>query len=109
MCGAPDLIVEILLPGNSQKEMGAKFKLYEESGVKEYWVVNPLEEHVLIYVLNENHQFTGLRPYTKEEQMTSSIFPDLKIDLPQVFSYETIIFLLIFLMKETSSPTFEFY
>ncbi|GAB2632597.1 hypothetical protein GCM10027035_28700 [Emticicia sediminis] len=35
--GVPDLIVEILSPGNSRKEMKEKFEVYEENGVKEYW------------------------------------------------------------------------
>ncbi|WP_042344549.1 Uma2 family endonuclease, partial [Capnocytophaga canis] len=39
--GAPDLIIEILSPGNSKKEMKNKFELYQESGVEEYWIVNP--------------------------------------------------------------------
>jgi Uma2 family endonuclease len=34
--GAPDLIIEILSPGNSKKEMDIKFDIYEENGVKEY-------------------------------------------------------------------------
>src|SRR4051794_27582693 len=36
-CGAPDLVVEILSPGNSRKEIRLKHELYEEAGVKEYW------------------------------------------------------------------------
>ena len=40
-CGAPDLAVEILSPGNSHKEVKLKFELYEEAGVKEYWIVYP--------------------------------------------------------------------
>jgi Uma2 family endonuclease len=39
--GAPELIVEILSPGNSQKEMREKYNLYEETSVKEYWFVFP--------------------------------------------------------------------
>ena len=38
--GAPDLIVEILSPGNSTREMKIKKELYAESGVKEYWIVD---------------------------------------------------------------------
>ena len=52
--GAPDLVVEILSPGNSKKEMGIKFGLYEEAGVKEYWIVEPTEKAVFVYyLLNE--------------------------------------------------------
>lgn len=38
--GAPDLIVEILSPGNSKKEMRTKKRLYEENLVKEYWIID---------------------------------------------------------------------
>ncbi|MEX0882546.1 MAG: Uma2 family endonuclease, partial [Cyclobacteriaceae bacterium] len=41
--GAPDLIVEILSPGNNKKELKNKYEVYEESGVKEYWVIQPGE------------------------------------------------------------------
>src|ERR1039458_6641605 len=40
--GAPDIVVEILSPGNTTKEMKLKYKAYEDAGVKEYWVVSPL-------------------------------------------------------------------
>lgn len=39
--GAPDIVVEILLPGNNKKELKNKFWVYEESVVKEYWIVFP--------------------------------------------------------------------
>ena len=52
-CGAPDLVVEILSPGNSKKEIRLRHELYEEAGVKEYWIVNPEEENIVVFVLNE--------------------------------------------------------
>ncbi len=39
--GSPDLVIEILSPGNSKREMKDKYELYEQSGVQEYWVVFP--------------------------------------------------------------------
>ena len=41
--GAPDLIVEILSPSNSRVELQNKFELYEEFGVREYWIIHPVE------------------------------------------------------------------
>jgi Uma2 family endonuclease len=81
--GAPDLIVEILSPGNSRKEMDIKFELYQESGVREYWLVEPAENAVFAYVLNDAGIYIGLKPAINTLQ--SAIFPDLKIDLEEIF------------------------
>ncbi|MHA4738668.1 Uma2 family endonuclease [Dyadobacter sp. MSC1_007] len=81
--GAPDLIVEILSPGNSKKEMDNKFDLYEECGVREYWLVEPAENTVFIYVLNSEGVYIGLKPAT--DTLRSTIFPDLTIDLEKIF------------------------
>ena len=49
--GAPDWIIEILSKHTSTKDLTKKFEVYEECGVKEYWVVHPLDETVLVYIL----------------------------------------------------------
>lgn len=82
--GAPDLVIEILSPGNSQKEMYNKFLLYQECGVREYWLVDSDRNAVLSYVLNETGRYVGLPPAVKALQ--SAIFPDLKIDLDKIFN-----------------------
>mgnify|MGYP006427103699 CR=1 FL=1 len=48
--GAPDLVIEILSPGNSRREMRDKFEVYEESGVKEYWIVQPENSSVQVWI-----------------------------------------------------------
>ena len=83
--GAPDLVVEILSPGNTHREMREKYEVYEEAGVKEYWLVNPLEKIVLIYVLNETGTFIGLQPLTEEQTLETRLFPGLKINLGELF------------------------
>lgn len=82
--GAPDLIVEILLPGNSKKEMGSKFKAYEEAGVREYWVVNPNERNILIFVL-EDGILRGIAPVVENDTASSVIFPGLDLDTTGVY------------------------
>lgn len=82
--GAPDLVVEILLPGNSKTEMHNKFDLYEESGVREYWLVEPSQNAVLVYVLADDGKYIGLPPAVNV--LKSTIFPELEIDLKQIFS-----------------------
>lgn len=83
--GAPDLIIEILSPGNSKKEMKYKFDLYEEAGVLEYWIVNPADKTILIYILKEN-QFIGIHPLIEEDHIKSPLFPQLDFILEEIFS-----------------------
>jgi Uma2 family endonuclease len=83
--GAPDLVIEILSPGNSKKEMKYKFDLYEEAGVLEYWIVNPEDKTILIYILKEN-QFIGIHPLIEEDQMNSPLFPQLDFIVEEIFN-----------------------
>lgn len=82
--GAPDLIIEILSPGNSKKEMSIKFGLYEEAGVKEYWIADPLENILDIFVL-QNDRYKGLRPFTENHEVCSVLFPELKFKAKEIF------------------------
>ena len=82
--GAPDLVVEVVSPGNSRHEMQRKFEVYEEFGVREYWLVEPSEERVIIYTLQEG-KFVGHQPKFKEQAISSHIFPGFIIDLEKVF------------------------
>ena len=85
--GAPDLIVEILSPGNSKKEVTSKFELYEESGVKEYWIVFPDVEILQQFVRNEaTDKFEFVKNYASDQTVHSPIFPDFKMDLEKVFA-----------------------
>ncbi|MFC2349403.1 MAG: Uma2 family endonuclease, partial [Capnocytophaga granulosa] len=81
--GAPDLIIEILSPGNSKKELKNKYELYQEAGVREYWLVHPQDEYVIINVL-ENNQYRALPPFVDKE-VTSVIFPDLSLQTEDIF------------------------
>ena len=81
--GAPDLIIEILSPGNSKKELKNKYELYQEAGVREYWLVHPQDEYVIINVL-ENNQYRVLPPFVDKE-VTSVIFPDLSLQTEDIF------------------------
>ncbi|MWQ24119.1 Uma2 family endonuclease [Glaesserella parasuis] len=77
--GAPDLIAEILSPGNSKREMKDKYELYQEQGVSEYWIVRPEEQHIQIYVL-ENGRYIGVQPVVEGDVVTSIKFPALSFD-----------------------------
>ena len=84
--GSPDLVVEILSVGNNKTEIKTKYELYEESGVREYWVVFPAEEIFFQYVLNpETAKFDKPLSWATDEIFTSAIFPELTISLSNAF------------------------
>lgn len=83
--GAPELVIEILSPGNSKTEMKDKFDLYEEAGVLEYWLVHPGERSVQIYRLNERGHYIGLRPFVDGDIVTTPIVPGMEVVLADVF------------------------
>ncbi len=84
LCGAPDLVVEILSPGNSKKEVSNKFDLYEEAGVKEYWIVNPEMKTIIIYSL-VNEKFVGSRFYTEDDVIKSNVITGFSMNVKDVF------------------------
>lgn len=84
--GAPDLVIEILSPGNSKKEMNLKFSLYEESGVSEYWVVDSSEKFILIYSL-ENGEYISRKPVADGEMLQSIKFPDLRFSTQDLYEF----------------------
>jgi Uma2 family endonuclease len=79
--GAPDLVVEILSPGNRQIEMNEKFEAYQDSLVREYWIIHPKEHWMLQYVLGENMKFELHKKHENLSCLESVIFPGLIVDL----------------------------
>ncbi len=82
--GAPDWIIEILSPDNTKKEMREKFSLYEESGVREYWVVYPEYFQVQVFDLI-NDKFISRGFYVKEDLIPVGIFEGFSIDTNLLF------------------------
>jgi Uma2 family endonuclease len=83
--GAPDLVIEILSPGNSKKEIRIKYEVYEEAGVKEYWIVNPVEENVAVLLLNTSGKFEGARLYATGDIIYSKAVEGLAVNLSDIF------------------------
>lgn len=84
-CGAPDLIVEILSPSTLRRDLTEKFALYEEHGVKEYWIVQPKDEAITIFLLQEDGKYDNGTVYQFEGQVPVHIFDNYLIDLNDIF------------------------
>lgn len=83
--GAPDLIVEILSPQSAAKDLKDKFHLYEESGVKEYWVVYPEEEVLELFRLNANGLYERISAFTSDDIIDSAVLPGIKLAVKDIF------------------------
>ena len=84
--GAPDLIIEITSPSTIKKDLDNKFHLYQECGVKEYWIVIGEQKQVLTYFLHEEsgvYDQTG--NYLVESQIPLHIWENSFIDWNQIF------------------------
>jgi len=84
--GAPDIVVEILSPGNNRKELMNKYEVYQESGVKEYWMVVPQEKAFWRYTLNSDGQYITTRPLTAGDLVTTPVLPGFTLDLEELFA-----------------------
>jgi Uma2 family endonuclease len=82
--GTPDLMVEIISSNNSKHDVHTKFNLYQEAGVKEYWIIEPNDKIILVYTL-VNNEFIGLKPQVEGEKIKSPLFPELTIAVEDVF------------------------
>lgn len=83
--GAPDIVVEVLSPSNNTMELKNKFAIYEEYGVREYWVVHPKKRTFLKYVLNSEGVFVVGELYEGGSDFVSDILPGFRLNVDEVF------------------------
>jgi Uma2 family endonuclease len=82
--GAPDLVIEILSPKTAHLDTKSKRVVYARSGVKELWIVEPTMRQVHVYDL-VNQPDKAIRIVDENETLISSRFPDLAINVGDVF------------------------
>jgi len=85
--GAPDLIVEILSPGSLRFDRGTKKDLYERFAVKEYWIVDPNNRAVEVYVMREN-AYAVHDIFEAEGKITSTVLPGFELEINELFKSE---------------------
>jgi Uma2 family endonuclease len=86
--GSPDLVIEILAGKTKASEKREKRKIYSESGVAEYWVVDPEGESVEVLIWSEiGYISTGT--FVKGSTLNSLALPDLELPVSTLFSFES--------------------
>lgn len=82
--GAPDLVIEILSPGNSRREMKDKFEIYQEAGIPEYWIIDPEHEFIIIYGWYKE-KYIGSAPYYSGDKIVSKSVKGFTLDVDYIF------------------------
>jgi len=84
--GAPDLVVEILSPSTSKKDLQDKLFLYQRVGVKEYWIIHPSDKTVMVFQLDNQGEYGRASMYAADDKFGVPLLGDLVIDLGEVFA-----------------------
>ena len=79
--GAPDWIIEIVSPSTEHMDYGINLFKYRSAGVREYWIVNPLKQTVMVYDFQDN---LGTKQYSFDETIPVCICQDLAICVNQL-------------------------
>lgn len=83
--GVPDLVVEIISPSSYYRDQVEKKDLYERFGVKEYWIIDPANKVIQIFILQENKYV--LHAFIAEEgKVTSSVLQGFEVTIDDIIN-----------------------
>lgn len=84
--GAPDIAIEITSPKTGKNDLTVKYELYQRHGVKEYWIIHPAEQTLLVFKLREDGLYGAADRYAGDDKVSVSLLGELVIDLVEVFA-----------------------
>ena len=79
--GAPDWVIEIVSPSSKDMDYERKRTLYEEAGVREYWIVDPMQSDVRVYNFGA---MTMVEKHSFSDQVKAGIYEELFLDFKEV-------------------------
>jgi Uma2 family endonuclease len=82
--GAPELVIEILSPDTVKHDKSAKFKLYEQHGVLEYWIVDPLNRFIELW-RRQASRLAQQGIFQSSDSFTSAALSDQIVDVAAIF------------------------
>lgn len=80
--GAPNWIIEIVSPSTASHDYIRKLNLYAEAGVEEYWIIDPRNENILVYYLEQSE--VKADSYTFQDKLKVNIYDDFWIDFKEL-------------------------
>lgn len=82
--GSPDLVIEVVSPGTMRHDRLKKYRVYAKAGIREYWIVDPLQQKIEIVCLDAgNYHSAGV--FSGEEALPSTVVEDLMVKVREVF------------------------
>ncbi len=81
--GRPDLVVEVLSPGNPEHDKKTKYKAYAEAGVREYWIVDGDTCTIEVNVLR-GQAYVPLGVFTADDEAFSEVLPEFKLKVSDI-------------------------
>ena len=86
--GAPALVIEILSPGTRRRDEQIKRRLFERTGVREYWLVDPLRNRITVYRRAAGGALPKVVELTAADRavLTTPILPDFRLELEPLFA-----------------------
>ena len=82
--GAPDLVIEILSPSTAYYDLRQKKNIYEKYGVKEYIIIDPIEQSAELYALKDGAYYLHQKA-ENNENLNSVLLQGFSIDLSKLF------------------------
>ncbi|MFZ5952423.1 MAG: Uma2 family endonuclease [Candidatus Rifleibacteriota bacterium] len=83
--GTPDLVIEIFSPSTASHDNIRKRRLYEENGVKEYWLIGTEDRLIRVYKLDKDRHYRYEEVYDASSTFAVAQFPGLEIDCGKIF------------------------
>lgn len=83
--GVPDLVIEVLSPKSRRVDGGTKLEIYQEAGIPEYWLVDPLSRTVVIFRLGEAGAYVQGARVGEGKTVTSTVLPGLRLAVSKIF------------------------
>jgi Uma2 family endonuclease len=84
--GAPDWVIEILSPYTSRRDMAEKRSLYERHGVREYWVVDPGNQYIHVYLRGKDGRYADPEVYVGTATVPSTVCPGFELRIVELFA-----------------------
>lgn len=81
---SPDLVIEILSESTAYYDLRHKKRVYEKTGVKEYWIVDPMEKSIEVYE-NINGEFKLFSQSIEKGRVNSKLLEGFKVEIERIF------------------------